>query len=344
MEKNKRINEFEGAFSLKKPDSALAYDKLIYTLREERTGAWDISAIKNYLSVAYCVVVDKSTSSLACGKKDSGLYRGRYYLFNTGLETNHQPLYCTGLETNHQPLYCIGEAQESGVAKFLDFCTKREIVENYKLENDAFHNLKSPKELLSSDPDLKDFSNGQRINFPEDNYCDSDLQDRLYWLKAKIEKNKQSNTGECKDFKGWLHIILDNCDRLPMSILREITDVNYGYNNKDKNYNYKIQYDILSHKDMDVVKGRLETAKGILEAAKEYSYQLAGVENDMIVPYYYPEGYCINYAMPLYLRHNEKPDCALVFDKEGVVHTLLTMSQLRLNIKIMGLGRHYKWL
>ena len=91
MEKNKRINEFEGAFSLKKPDSALAYDKLIYTLREERTGAWDISAIKNYLSVAYCVVVDKSTSSLACGKKDSGLYRGRYYLFNTGLETNHQP-------------------------------------------------------------------------------------------------------------------------------------------------------------------------------------------------------------------------------------------------------------
>ena len=310
MGNNNRMNDFETAFSLKKPDSALAYDKLIYTLREERTGAWNISAIKNYLSVAYCVVKDKSTNSLLCDRK-------------------------TGLETNHQPLYCIGEAQESGVAKFLDFCTKREIMKNYQLEDDAFSDLKSPKELLSSDPDLKDFSKGQRINFPEDNYCDSDLQDRFDYVGAKIGRNNQSNTGKYKEFKGWMHIILDHCDRLPISILREIIDVNY--NNKDKNYNYRIQYDILNNKAMDAV-------KGILELAKEHSYQLASVENDMIVPFYYVEGTCINYAMPLYLSHNEKPDCALVFDKDGLVHTLLTMSQLRLNIKIMGLGRRYKWL
>ena len=344
METNNRMNDFETAFSLKKPDSALAYDKLIYTLREERTGAWDISGIKNYLSVAYCVVkdkstnslprdiiehlvshlgLDKSTNSLPRDRKDSGLYRGDYYLFNTGLETNHQPL------------YCIGEAQESGVSKFLGFCTKREIMENYKLKDDAFLNLKSPKELLSSDPNLKDFSKGQRINFPEDNYCDSDLQDRFYWVEAKIGIKNQPNTGKYKEFKGWMHIVLDNCDRLPISILKEIIDVNY--NNKDINYNYKIQYDILKNKAIDIV-------KGILELAKEHSYQLASVENDMIVPYYYVKGSCINYAMPLYLRHNEKPDCALVFDKDGLVHTLLTMNQLRLNIKIMGLGRHYKWL
>lgn len=322
-----RMQEFERVFSLEKPNSALVYDSLIYLLHEERKGSWSITTIKNYLSIAYLVAYDKS-GILTLNRKLQ-MQEDSFLLFNTGLETNHQPLYCIGKAPN-----------DDSKAIFLGFYTKTQIVEEYQLKDGDFEKLRSPKEFLAQE--LIDFSK-KEIELPKDNYCKSELRKRLDWIKnnCKINDGKVENyTGKSypEPFCDWMHIILDNCDRLPKALLYEI--VNKGkYNNK-----YQIQYDILCNSLPSKGNKAYDVIKEIIERSINYSIQLSKVDYDMIVPYYYAQKSEINYAMPLYLEHKEKPDCALVFDQKGKVHTLLTIEQLSLNIKVIAPNRFYKWL
>lgn len=319
------MGEFGKAFSLGKPFSASVYDELIYTLHEERTASWSIDTINNYLSVAYLVVSDSLS-------KKGGLQRGDYLLFNTGLESNFEYLYCIAKSSNR-----------TGKVDFCGFLTQKDIISNYQLTEDDFSDLKSPKECLATG--LMDFSEVQ-IQWPEDNYCESELETRFCWIlnncvtlvegKPIVEDYK----GPLESFHDWMHIIIDNCDRLPMSLLKSIIykgEFN-RYNNK-----YQIQYDILCN-CLYLKRNVYKYLKKILEKAGESSIQFSKVDSDMIAPYYYPEEGLINYAMPLYLGHDSKPDCAFVFDQKGKIHTLLTMEQLRLNVKVIAPTKQYKWL
>ena len=48
--------------------------------------------------------------------------------------------------------------------------------------------------------------------------------------------------------------------------------------------------------------------------------------------------------LPLFLEHLEKPDCALVFDKDGNAKTLINMDEVYTDLRLIGRIDAYSWL
>lgn len=326
-----RLYEFHMDFSLGKPECAKEYNSLRYKISED----WNITALQNYLSTAYVIVNDH-----ARGEDINIFSKGGYRIFNTGLEKNLHAIYCVGKE----------KQKDSGKFNFKGFFTEKEIKETLEIENCDFSKLQPPKEILKRE--LINSPAPQDIIPPSKNFIKDDAKKRLRWICENCCLESISNNrcriidpidkGEAAPrFYDWMHLIIDNCNRLPLTLLKEtIYEGLYeNYNNK-----YQIQCDILANW-INQKRNTHEVIKQILEKAIKYSENIHKIHNYMIVPFYYIEKSCLNYALPLYLEYKEKPDCAVIFNAKGEIHTILHIDQIRLNARIIGLDVHrFKWL
>lgn len=169
--------------------------------------------------------------------------------------------------------------------------------------------------------------------------------------KRLIEKiRNESKDIECKKDYSWrcFHLIIDGSDNIPMPILHYML-TNLGKRLKEIDENdtecikFLIQYAILDIGKDDTVINICSCIYDMLKEAMSYSLKL-NKQLNMIAPYYFIKEKNICFMLPLFLEHLEKPDCALIFNEEGEIKTLINMDEVYTDLRLIGRIDAYSWL
>lgn len=376
MSKKKYMNEtivsFEKGFSLEnKWDSFTAFNKLLKKSAPETHKKWTLRSLMHYIDMVYKVTQQISPVSkdrhprIIDSDKDE-----HYEFFNTGL-----------VDKFYNDIYCFGEMKE-GKTIFMGFWTKSEMQKHLPYEK--FREIEKILDLTCKpiievyqkkiyEAELAITKNCTKPIFPQkfdrffwEIYCkvrksvlDDNLKDyneEYRRFQAEYEtliENMCDKGRECPEspnYKGdysWrcFHLIIDGSDNLPKHILQYLLGKQYldNYLNTYEEYSFAIKYALIEHDN------RYEICKCIYDMlydAVEYSFKLSKQHN-LIAPYYYiksKDDNKIDFMLPLFLEYSEKPDCALLFNKEGEVKTLINMDEVYTDLRLIGRLDAYNWL
>lgn len=87
--------------------------------------------------------------------------------------------------------------------------------------------------------------------------------------------------------------------------------------------------------------------KHIIETAVAESIELYKENKNMIAPFWHIDYGNMgerNWAMPLFISHQEKPDCAVVFNDGGEIRTILNIDEVTRNVRVFNDINKYDWL
>lgn len=166
---------------------------------------------------------------------------------------------------------------------------------------------------------------------------DEKFQDNVFRSNNNGEPNRKKGNNQSN---GLLHIILDGSDNL-------LTFLNY-FLGKDYHLDkYQIQSDIIKGGEKSI-----NSLKEIIDRAITNTLNRQKTDKSLIAPIYFENFDKISYILPLYISHREKPDCALLFNKEEdenervkyVPTTLLNMEEAYIDVRLLGTVDMYPWL
>lgn len=98
---------------------------------------------------------------------------------------------------------------------------------------------------------------------------------------------------------------------------------------------------------------RLEESKKLCECLvdiiylavkKAFEQYQAGKKEYNMAPFWYVRQDCISWALPLYISHQKKPDCAAIINKDGVICTILKMNEVYQDIRVFNNLEDYTWI
>lgn len=371
MNKIKRNKEekripFIDRFSLKKQyESFPVFNNLLYKLAPEIHKRWTLKSLVHYISKVYEVANDLMDKGLPCLPYTSD---GKYIFFNTGLvDKYYNDIYCWGL---------IPKQKEKEIVMFKGFWTKHDLQKQQELSSigtEVLNSCKSVTEILQKKTHKAEYDrikNNIEPSFPEEfnedffkMYCDvrekhleEQVEGQLFQkeyedlIEVMCEEGKD-DIPECSRYKKdytWrcFHLIIDGSDNIPISILKYmLTRLNnklITLNEDDTKNRQKIIQDTIFELKGNMI-GFCRCMYNMLKEAMLYSLKLSRQSN-LIAPYYYIKNKDICFMLPLFLEHLEKPDCALVFDKDGNAKTLINMDEVYTDLRLIGRIDAYSWL
>lgn len=371
---NERLISFVKGFSLEqKWNSFAAFNKLRNKLAPETHRKWTLDSLDQYIDKVYKVaqqISPESKNSHTCISSDKD---DHYEFFNTGLvDKFYNDIYCFGEikkgKTVFKGFWTKSEMQEQlqkeqlpnekieEIEKILD-STCRPIIEVYQeniyeAELAITKNCTKPIFPRKFDRSFFDMYCEVRKSVLDD---DLDYNEEYRRFQSKYEtliEDMCKEGRECPEspnYKGdysWrcFHLIIDGSDNLPKHFLQYLLGKQYldGYLNTYE-YEIAIKYAMLNHKNRNEI---CECIYDMLNDAVEYSFKLSKQHN-LIAPYYYiksKDDNKIDFMLPLFLENSEKPDCALLFNKDGEVKTLLNMDEVYTDLRLIGRLDAYNWL
>lgn len=274
-------------------------------------------------------------------------------LFSTSLfDKYNKPLYCLSIrESENDKLLYFDEGlffTEKELRMFSDHNWKEKI--NYILDEYGLPQKASWGDLS--------YFNKSVLDIECDEYEDVELEKKLGNRKSLIETEGEKNTKKINNrlkndrekgfsLTGWAHLIIDGSDNLPHTLVKSIFPGEFElYVDK-----YKLQKEIAAN--IHVYK----CLKNLIDRAIKRSICEVERNPNIVAPMYYisndndnnnDEKKIISYLIPLYLTHQDQPDCVLLFnetdDGKYKARTLLNMAEAARDVRILGLLENYKWL
>ena len=176
------------------------------------------------------------------------------------------------------------------------------------------------------------------------------LENKYKEIKAKDSENVNLNKYDVYNniikipdknrtftFRSTNHIVIDGSDNLPFSFLNDFL----GISDRDLD-KFQIQFKIIGEGN-----NCMSVLRNIINRAIEMMLSRFKSDRSLIAPIYYVKSTGLSYLLPLYITHGEKPDCALLFNKEGnkyVAKTLLNMEEAYMDVRLLGTVDMYPWL
>ena len=361
-------DQFKKDFSLTESHKSLeAYYSLLYRLTPEIHKKWTIKSLDQYIEKFYRILKDNPPQQ---GNKemlkseyvhiDKDLYEScdketTYVGFNTGLaDKSYKTIYCFGevVDKDKDQYVFIGFFSET------DFPEKKinpNFVKGIKNIDILFKNginsaLKDMKDIkLPPEPSWDDANDDwKKCCEKRKRLLDGTTTPKIRWdVCGKDKREKQENIekyirdhGKGEKLSGWAHFIIDGADNLPTPILQWLLNVS---NPAYVKWKYDIQYNMLQDQNCNEI---CKSVYNIIIRAVEYSKDMCRYRN-LVAPYYYIESRFVNkiqFMLPLFLEYDDEPDCAVLFDSDGNIHTLLNMDEVHTDLRILGKLDAYRWL
>lgn len=377
-----KISSFKEGFSLKQKYNAIAaFYKLLNKLAPETHRTWTLDALMRYIDKVYTVAQQISPESKGLSVCISSDKNDHYEFFNTGLvDKFYDDIYCFGEiesgKTIFKGFWTKSEIQEQlpnekfeEIEKILDSTCKpmNEVLQRkiYEAELEISKNCIKPTLPPKFDESFfdmyckvrKSLLTGWKNKKNRNDKKDKDYEEyKRFQAEYEILIEEMCEKGrECPDSSLYIedyswrcfHLIIDGSDNLPKHFLQYMLGERYldGYlkTYDEDEYEIAIKKAMLNHSDRNKI---CECIYDMLYDAVEYSLKLSKQIN-LIAPYYYiksKDNNKIDFMLPLFWEYSEKPNCALLFNKEGKVKTLINMDEVYTDLRLIGRLDAYNWL
>jgi hypothetical protein len=318
-------------------------DELIYKLSPETGKPWNIKSLILYLDFIY----QRASSLHNNVSQYEALGRERRYILKNPA---FNVIDTTLLNNDYEKVYVIGGID----MPFLEFGNNDKIIKylendfGLSRDNQVFEKFKKIKPVVffTEKEDLPYlFESPEEIIFPsnpDDNIKELRKNDLSIILNSPSDGDAQRarlrvDTGDNFKLHGISHIVIDGSENLPLSFLNAFLGKNYYYLDK-----YQIQHDIINDEKA------IESLKNIIKRAVENTLRRHKTDGSLIAPMYYAKLDRLSYILPLYITHEQKPDCVLLFNKKEaggyVAATLLNMNEAYMDARLLGTVDKYPWL